>query len=52
MRTADGKVEVLSGLKAGEILVIRGAEALRNGVPVRQAKVQASEPSAPPKKPS
>jgi multidrug efflux system membrane fusion protein len=35
MRTADGQVEVLSGLKPGEVLVIRGAEALRNGAPVR-----------------
>lgn len=35
MRTADGHVEVLSGLKSGEMLVIRGAEALRDGVPVR-----------------
>ncbi len=35
MRTADGQVEVLSGLKPGEALVIRGAEALRDGAPVR-----------------
>jgi len=35
MRTADGRAEVLSGLKPGEMLVIRGAEALRDGVPVR-----------------
>ncbi len=35
MRTADGQVEVLSGLKPGEILVIRGGEALRSGAPVR-----------------
>jgi multidrug efflux system membrane fusion protein len=39
MRTADGQVEVLSGLKPGEILVIRGGEALRDGAPVRIAKV-------------
>jgi len=37
MRTVDGQVEVLSGLKPGELLVIRGAEALRNGAPVRVA---------------
>lgn len=35
MRTAEGQVEVLSGLSPGEILVIRGGEALRNGAPVR-----------------
>lgn len=35
MRTADGFVEVLGGLKEGETLVIRGAEALQDGVPVR-----------------
>lgn len=35
MRTADGRVEVLSGLEGGEMLVIRGAEALQNGVQVK-----------------
>lgn len=35
MRTAQGQVEVLSGLKPGEMLVIRGGEALRSGVPVK-----------------
>lgn len=37
MRSADGRVEVLSGLKGGESLVIRGSEALQNGVSVRIA---------------
>jgi membrane fusion protein, multidrug efflux system len=34
MRTADGRVEVKDGLKPGELLVIRGAEALRDGAQV------------------
>ena len=37
MRTADGQAEVLSGLKVGDLLVVRGAEALRDGAPVRIA---------------
>lgn len=35
MRTADGQVEVKDGLAAGEALVIRGAEALRDGAKVK-----------------
>jgi len=35
LRTADGKVEVKKGLAAGEQLVVRGAEALREGAKVR-----------------
>jgi len=35
MRTADGQVEILSGLKVGDMLVVRGAEALSDGVAVR-----------------
>ena len=35
MRTADGQVEVKAGLRAGEMLVIRGAEALRDGAKVK-----------------
>lgn len=38
MRTADGQVEVKSGIQAGETLVVRGAEALREGAKVRVTK--------------
>jgi multidrug efflux system membrane fusion protein len=38
MRTADGQVEVKSGLAIGETLVIRGAEALRDGAKVNVTK--------------
>jgi multidrug efflux system membrane fusion protein len=38
MRTADGRVEVREGLEPGENLVIRGAEALRDGAKVKIAK--------------
>ncbi|MBU1638144.1 efflux RND transporter periplasmic adaptor subunit [bacterium] len=35
MRSRDGMVEVLDGIQAGETVVIRGAEALQDGVGVR-----------------
>jgi membrane fusion protein, multidrug efflux system len=35
LRTDDGKVEVRSGLSQGEVLVVRGAEALRDGARVK-----------------
>jgi multidrug efflux system membrane fusion protein len=53
MRTADGQAEVLSGLTPGELLVVRGAEALRTGAPVRVMKSgdqAAAAPSPAPKK--
>jgi multidrug efflux system membrane fusion protein len=35
MRTSEGQVEILSGLSPGDTLVVRGGEALREGVPVK-----------------
>jgi multidrug efflux system membrane fusion protein len=45
LRTADGRVEVRSGIRPGEMLVVRGAEALRDGAAV---KVSAAPSGAPP----
>ena len=50
MRTADGRIEVLSGLQAGEALVVRGAEALRVGAAVKISP--ASVPGASDKAPA
>jgi multidrug efflux system membrane fusion protein len=49
MRTADGLVEVRSGLRAGETLVVRGGEALRQGAKVRAVSAPAAPatPAAP-----
>jgi multidrug efflux system membrane fusion protein len=52
MRTAEGLVEVTSGLKPGEKLVVRGGEALRNGVPVRIIQAGEKEVEAPKVKPA
>jgi len=46
MRSADGRVEVLSGLKGGEMLVVRGSEALSNGVTVRIGAPAEAAPAA------
>jgi multidrug efflux system membrane fusion protein len=44
LRTPNGLVEVVKGLRAGESLVVRGGEALREGAKVR---VGGARPSAP-----
>lgn len=48
MRTMDGKVEVRNGVKAGEMLVVRGTEALSDGAPVRVVQNTAEPPSVAP----
>ena len=47
MRTVDGRAEVKEGLVAGEKLVIRGGEALRDGASVRVAPPSAAGSAAP-----
>ncbi|MGZ3454206.1 MAG: efflux RND transporter periplasmic adaptor subunit, partial [Polyangiales bacterium] len=43
MNTKDGWIEVRSGLKAGDSLVVRGAEALTNGAHVKVNKITAAD---------
>jgi multidrug efflux system membrane fusion protein len=45
LRTPNGLVEVVKGLRAGESLVVRGGEALREGAKVRIGTGQKSAPS-------
>ncbi len=47
MNTKDGWVEVRSGLKGGELLVVRGVESMTNGALVKAAKVDSLDASAP-----
>jgi membrane fusion protein (multidrug efflux system)/multidrug efflux system membrane fusion protein len=37
LRTTEGRVEILSGLKAGETVVIEGSDRLTEGIPVQAA---------------
>jgi multidrug efflux system membrane fusion protein len=46
LRTADGQVEVRSGVRPGETLVVRGAEALRDGAAVKVQEAGSATPSA------
>jgi membrane fusion protein, multidrug efflux system len=48
MSTKDGWVEVRDGLKAGDWVVVRGAEALTPGARVRVTKVSSMDAGAPP----
>jgi multidrug efflux system membrane fusion protein len=47
MRTIDGQAEVLSGLKPGDHLVVRGSESLRDGTLVKVVPVEKAAPSEP-----
>ncbi len=47
MNTKDGWVEVRNGLAPGELLVVRGVEALTNGAMVKASKVDSLDASAP-----
>jgi hypothetical protein len=47
MNTKDGWVEIRSGLNVGELLVVRGVEALTNGAVVKASKVDSLDASAP-----
>lgn len=47
LRTPEGLVEVTEGVSPGEELVVRGAEALRDGVPVQVTKATPSPAAAP-----
>ncbi len=47
MNTKDGWVEVRSGLQGGELLVVRGAEALTTGARLRSTHITSMDASAP-----
>lgn len=47
LRTADGQVEVLSGLSAGQTVVVEGSDRLADGVKVQDASAGAAPGAAP-----
>ncbi|HET8644119.1 MAG TPA: efflux RND transporter periplasmic adaptor subunit, partial [Vicinamibacteria bacterium] len=47
LRTGTGVVEILSGLKAGEVVVTEGSDRLADGVAVQVAQGAASAPASP-----
>jgi RND family efflux transporter MFP subunit len=47
MNTKEGDVEVRSGLKSGDLIVVRGVESMTNGALVRASKVDSMDASAP-----
>jgi multidrug efflux system membrane fusion protein len=47
LRTSDGAVEVKSGIQPGEMVVVRGAEALREGAAVQVEKETETEKKRP-----
>jgi multidrug efflux system membrane fusion protein len=46
LRSEDGYVEVRSGIRAGETVVVRGAEALNDGAAVRVMRGGAADSTA------
>jgi multidrug efflux system membrane fusion protein len=48
LRTPNGRIEVRAGLEPGEVVVVRGAEALRPGVTVRVVSPEAEGPATAP----
>ena len=47
LRTADGQVEVLSGLSAGQTVVVEGSDRLADGVKVQDASAAPAPGAAP-----
>lgn len=45
LRTGDGSIEILSGLAAGETIVVEGSDRLSDGIGVQDAQKRAPEPA-------